>query len=51
MNRMLARAQEWPAAPDAVANLFNDMSVLSHRQHLTGLYDAPSFPVRAGWRI
>ena len=48
---MLARAQEWPAAPDAVANLFNDMSVLSHRQHLTGLYDAPSFPVRAGWRI
>ena len=40
-----------PAAANAVANPFNDMPVLSHRLYLTGLYDAPSFPVRAGWRI
>ena len=42
---------EYPAASNAVANLLNDMRVLSHRLHPTGLYDAPSFPARAGLRI
>jgi hypothetical protein len=38
------------AASNAVANLFNDMCVLSYRLHPTGLYDAPNCPDREGLR-
>ena len=41
---------EEQAASIDVANPLNDMPVLSHRPHTTGLCDAPSYPGRAGLR-